>query len=103
MTKYLVTGGAGFIGSHLVEALLARGEEVVVLDDMSTGSLNNLGDVRGHDGLRIVFGSVLDELIVDEAVHACEVVVHRAAAVGVNLIVEQPLRSFTTNIRGSEI
>src|SRR6267378_3359758 len=69
---YLITGGAGFIGSHLAEELLDRGERVVVLD-------------------------------VDELVHRCEVVVHLAAAVGVKLIVEQPLRSFTTNIRGSEI
>jgi UDP-glucose 4-epimerase len=101
--SYLVTGGAGFIGSHLVECLLDRGDLVVVLDNLSTGRLRNLERVEKHDNLRIVHGSVLDELMVDELVHTADVVVHLAAAVGVRLIVDQPLRSFTTNIRGSEI
>ncbi|MGJ6964065.1 NAD-dependent epimerase/dehydratase family protein [Streptosporangium sp. G11] len=99
-TKYLITGGSGFIGSHLADALLARGDSVIALDNLSTGRLENL---RPHPGLRFVHGSVLDELMVDELVHRCDVVVHMAAAVGVKLIVEQPLRSLTTNIRGSEI
>ena len=99
---YLVTGGAGFIGSHLVEALLDRGESVVVLDDLSTGRLTNLEVVRDHPHFRFVQGSVLDELMVDELVYGSDVVFHLAAAVGVRLIVERPLRSFTTNIRGSE-
>lgn len=103
MTKYLITGGAGFIGSHLTEALLERGEEVTVLDNLSTGRLSNLDAVRHNPNLTVVRGSVLDELTVDELVHHAEVVVHLAAAVGVKLIIEQPLRSFTTNIRGSEI
>ncbi|WP_433500618.1 NAD-dependent epimerase/dehydratase family protein [Sphaerimonospora sp. CA-214678] len=97
---YLVTGGSGFIGSHLADALLARGDSVVVLDNLSTGRLANLSR---HPHLRFVHGSVLDELMVDELVHQCDAVVHLAAAVGVKLIVEQPLRSLTTNIRGSEI
>ena len=101
--SYLVTGGAGFIGSHLVEALLARGEMVVAFDNLSTGRLRNLDHLGGHPNLRFVHGSVLDELAVDELMHKCDVVVHLAAAVGVKLIVEEPLRSFTTNIRGSEI
>jgi len=100
---YLITGGSGFIGSHLTERLLERGDRVIVLDDLSTGSLDNLEAVRNHAGLRVEIGSVLDELKVDEMVHECDVVVHLAAAVGVRLIVDQPLRSFTTNIRGSEI
>jgi UDP-glucose 4-epimerase len=100
---YLVTGGAGFIGSHLAEALLLRGDRVVVVDDLSTGRLENLALVTDHPGLRVVTGSVRDELVVDELVHACDVVVHLAAAVGVRLIVEEPLRSFTTNLRGSEV
>ncbi len=100
---YLVTGGAGFIGSHLVEALLGQGHQVVAFDNLSTGRLRNL-DHLGHDpGLRFVQGSVLDELAVDELMHACDSVIHLAAAVGVKLIVDEPLRSFTTNIRGSEI
>ncbi|MEV6859380.1 GDP-mannose 4,6-dehydratase [Streptosporangium subroseum] len=99
-TTYLITGGSGFIGSHLTDALLARDDSVVILDNLSTGRLDNL---RPHPNLRFVQGSVLDELMVDELVHQCDVVVHLAAAVGVKLIVEQPLRSLTTNIRGSEI
>ncbi|MEQ4717350.1 GDP-mannose 4,6-dehydratase [Nonomuraea sp. B19D2] len=97
---YLITGGSGFIGSHLTDALIARGDSVVILDNLSTGRLANL---RPHPSMRFVQGSILDELIVDELVHQCDVVVHLAAAVGVKLIVEQPLRSLTTNIRGSEI
>jgi UDP-glucose 4-epimerase len=100
---YLVTGGSGFIGSHLVNALLARGDEVVALDDLSTGRLSNLGSAEGNPNFRFVQGSILDELIVDELVHECDTVVHLAAAVGVKLIVEQPLRSLITNLRGSEI
>ena len=100
---YLVTGGGGFIGSHLVEALLGGGNDVVVLDNLATGRMANLAAVADHPSLRFVRGSVLDEPMVEELVHECDVVVHLAAAVGVRLIVEQPLRSFTTNIRGSEI
>jgi UDP-glucose 4-epimerase len=100
---YLITGGAGFVGSHLAEALLARGDRVIVLDNLSTGSLRNLDAVSGNPGINVVHGSVLDELLVDELVNQCDVIVHLAAAVGVKLIVEHPLRSFTTNIRGSEI
>ena len=98
--KYLVTGGAGFIGSHLVERLLQDGAEVTVLDNLSTGSRSNLAPVS--DRIRIVQGSVLDPLLVDELVAANDVVVHLAAAVGVRLIVERPLHSFQTNIKGSE-
>jgi len=100
---YVVTGGAGFIGSHLVEGLLARGDEVVVLDDLSTGQMANLRSVQDHPRLRVVVGSVLDELIVDDLIHRCDGVVHLAAAVGVKLIIDKPLWSFTTNTRGSEI
>jgi UDP-glucose 4-epimerase len=98
---YLITGGAGFIGSHLADALLERGDHVVALDNLSTGRLANVDGIGGHPNFRFVHGSVLDELTVDELVHECDVVVHLAAAVGVKLIVEQPLRSFTTNIKGS--
>jgi UDP-glucose 4-epimerase len=100
---YLITGGSGFIGSHLAEALLARGDSVVAVDNLSTGRLQNLDNAGHHPNFRFVQGSILDELIVDELVHECDVVVHLAAAVGVQLLIDQPLRSFTTNIRGSHI
>lgn len=98
-----MTGGAGFIGSSLVESLLGLGHRVVALDNLSTGRLENLRAVIDHPHLRFEQHSVLDEVKVDELMHECDVVVHLAAAVGVRLVVEQPLRSFTTNIRGSEI
>jgi UDP-glucose 4-epimerase len=101
VAHYLVTGGAGFIGSHLVEALLGAGNEVVVLDSLSTGRLSNLVGIKDDPNLRFVQGSVLDDLAVDQAVRDCDVVVHLAAAVGVKLIVEQPLYSLTTNIKGA--
>ena len=101
--RYLITGGAGFIGSHLADALLARGQSVVALDDLSTGRIENLDAVRQNPGLRFVRASVLDEPIVDKLVQECDVVLHLAAAVGVKLVVEQPLRSLITNVRGSEI
>lgn len=98
--RYLITGGAGFIGSHLAEALLRRGDEVAILDNLSTGAADNLVDIRPK--VRFIQGSVLDPLLVDEQVEAADCVVHLAAAVGVRLIVEKPLRSFITNIKGTE-
>jgi UDP-glucose 4-epimerase len=102
-TRFLITGGAGFIGSHLTERLVERGDHVVALDNVSTGRVANLASLERHPNFRFVQGSVLDELIVDELAHECDTIIHLAAAVGVKLIVEQPLRSLTTNIRGSEI
>jgi UDP-glucose 4-epimerase len=98
--RYLVTGGAGFIGSHLVDALVARGDQVTILDNLSTGRRENVTGVE--ERIRFFHGSVLDPILVDELVHDADIVVHLAAAVGVRLIVEQPLRSLLTNIRGSE-
>ena len=100
--RSLVTGGAGFIGSHLVEHLLAAGDEVVVLDDLSTGSLSNLRGCRKHPGLEVVIGSILDPVAVNDAVARIDRVFHLAAAVGVKLIVEHPLQSLRTNIHGTE-
>jgi UDP-glucose 4-epimerase len=103
LETYLITGGAGFIGSHLTEALLDRGSRVLVLDDLSTGSLRNLANVANDPNLEVEVGSVLDEVKVDRLIHRADVVVHLAAAVGVKLIIEEPLQSFATNIRGSEV
>jgi UDP-glucose 4-epimerase len=100
---YLVTGGAGFIGSHLVEALLAQGETVTVIDDCSTGSLQNLSAVAMHPQLRIIHGSACDDLIVDEACTAVEGIIHLAASVGVRRILEQRVASIVTNLRGTEV
>ena len=101
--KALITGGAGFIGSHLADRLLARGDQVVLLDDLSTGRLSNIEHVNGRSDVEFVLGSVLDSDLVDQAVSQVDVVFHLAAAVGVNLIVERPLESLMTNIRGTEI
>jgi UDP-glucose 4-epimerase len=100
--KSLVTGGAGFIGSHLVEYLLSRGDEVMVLDDLSTGNLSNLASVRNNPNFQLVIGTILDPAVVHECVSQCDRVFHLAAAVGVKLIVEQPLTSLRANIHGTE-
>jgi UDP-glucose 4-epimerase len=97
-----VTGGAGFVGSHLVENLLNRGDEVVVLDNLSTGSAHNLDAVRHNPRLTIVTGSILDKDAVASIVKGADRVFHLAAAVGVKLIVEQPLTGLRTNIHGTE-
>lgn len=103
MAQFLVTGGAGFIGSHLVDALLARGHSVIVLDDLSTGRRDNLAGHARDPEFEFVVGSILNEALVDEMVRRADVVLHLAAAVGVNLIIARPLESLATNIRGSEI
>lgn len=101
--KVLVTGGAGFIGSHLSERLLDDGADVVVLDDLSTGSEANLGDVADRSGFRFREGSVRDVGLVEELLDGCDVAVHLAAAVGVRLIVERPVHTIETNVRGTEV
>ncbi|MDM4763268.1 GDP-mannose 4,6-dehydratase [Galbitalea sp. SE-J8] len=100
--KSLVTGGAGFIGSHLVEELLARGDDVTVLDDLSTGSVSNLAAVRDHPRFQLVVGTILDPTVVHGVVSGCDRVFHLAAAVGVKLIIDDPLASLRTNIHGTE-
>src|SRR5256885_4624551 len=101
--KVLITGGAGFIGSHLSDACIARGDEVFVIDDLSTGSLDNLAQVAGHPSFHFTFGSVQDAALVGELVDRCDVIFHLAAAVGVKLIVESPVRTIETNVRGTEV
>ena len=99
--KYLITGGAGFIGSHLVEKLIARGDQVVVFDNLSTGSAINLSGIKE----KITFheGNILDKAAIDKLVSESDYVVHLAAALGVLNIVNKPLESLRTNLQGSEV
>jgi UDP-glucose 4-epimerase len=100
--KVLVTGGAGFIGSHLAEALLKRGDEVHVLDDLSTGSIENIEHLKDHKNFHYTIDSVINEPVTAEQVDRAEVVVHLAAAVGVRLIVNSPVHTIETNVHGTE-
>ena len=99
--RYLVTGGAGFIGSHLIESLINRSDQVVVLDNLSTGSSKNLSKVA--DQITVHNGSILDPQLVDKLIADCDYVIHLAAALGVFNIVNKPLESLKTNLQGSEI
>src|SRR6202046_206655 len=100
--RNLITGGAGFIGSHLAEALLARGDEVFILDDLSTGSVENIRHLKKHDRFQHVFDSIMNKHLLAEMVDECDVVFHLAAAVGVRLIVESPVRTIETNVHGTQ-
>jgi UDP-glucose 4-epimerase len=100
--KYLVTGGAGFIGSHICDSLIERGDSVLVLDNLSTGDLRNVKHLVGHSRFKINQGSVLDVDIVNQSVASVDHVLHFAAAVGVFTIVNKPLESLRTNLRGTE-
>jgi UDP-glucose 4-epimerase len=99
--KYLITGGAGFIGSHLSDALVARGDSVVILDNFTTGSKENLSGVAGS--VSVVSGDILDSALVTKLVGETDFVVHLAAALGVLNIVNKPLESLTTNLKGTEV
>jgi UDP-glucose 4-epimerase len=99
----LITGGAGFIGSHLLEALVARGERVIVLDDLSTGSVNNICHLRSNPAVQCYFESMMDRNLLCELVDEADVVYHLAAAVGVRRIIESPVRTIETNVKGTEL
>lgn len=103
MTNVLITGGAGFIGSHLAEELLQRGQSVHVLDDLSTGTIHNIDPLKGREGFSYTIGSVMEERLVAELVDRADHVYHLAAAVGVRLIVENPVGTMETNLKGTEI
>ena len=100
--KYLITGGAGFIGSHLSDALIARGDEVIVLDNLTTGRSSNIEQLLPNPNFTLIEGSILDTNLVNEIVESVDHVLHLAAAVGVFNIIEKPLESLITNIRGTE-
>ena len=101
--RYLITGGAGFIGSHLAERLLARGDHVVLLDNLSTGSVDNIRHLKSQDRLQHHFDDIENRQLVAELVDDADVVVHLAAAVGVKLIVESPVRTIETNVNGTQM
>jgi len=101
--KTLITGGAGFVGSHLAEALLGRGDEVHVIDNLSTGAIDNIEHLKGHPRFHYTIDTVLNEPVLAELVDRADVVFHLAAAVGVRLIVESPVNTIETNVHGTEM
>src|SRR6185369_9640622 len=103
MMRVLITGGAGFVGSHLAEALLERGDEVFVLDDLSTGSIENVVHLKSNPRFHYTIDTVSNEPVLAELIDRCDTVVHLAAAVGVKLIVEAPVRTIETNVHGTEV
>jgi UDP-glucose 4-epimerase len=101
--RVLITGGAGFIGSHLSDAYVGRGDEVFCIDDLSTGSIDNIAHLKRHPRYHYTIDSVHNQPVVAELIDQCDVVFHLAAAVGVKLIVESPVRTIETNVRGTEV
>ena len=101
MSKYLVTGGAGFIGSHLLDHVIAAGHSAVCLDDLSTGSMANLANLAGHPALTVHVGSIEDRALLSAAGDGVDGIFHLAAAVGVQLVVQDPIRTMETNINGT--
>ncbi len=100
--RYLITGGAGFIGSHLAETLLRQGHEVVILDDLCTGSIHNIEALKHRRGFSYVIDSIFNRPLLAELIDDCDAVFHLAASVGVRLIVESPVRTIETNVKGTE-
>lgn len=102
MKRFLITGGAGFIGSHLCEALLGQGHQVSVIDDLSTGRLSNIEHLRSEPGFKFARASITDHIVLDRLASEADAIIHLAAAVGVKLIIEQPVRSIEINVVGTE-
>ena len=102
MTHFLITGGAGFIGSHLADALLARGDTVTIIDNLSTGRFENIEHLVDNPRFRFAIDDISNEIVLDRLASQCEVIVHLAAAVGVELVVQSPVHTITTNIGGTE-
>jgi UDP-glucose 4-epimerase len=101
--RALITGGAGFIGSHLAEALLRDDHEVSIIDDLSTGAIDNIAHLKDRPGFRYTVDTIANEPVLAELIDQCDVVFHLAAAVGVRLIVEEPVRTIETNVHGTEV
>src|SRR4029450_7696195 len=101
--RILITGGAGFVGSHLAEGLLERGDEVFVIDDLSTGSIDNITHLKSHPKFHYTIDTITNEPVLAELIDRCDTIVHLAAAVGVKLIVEAPVHTIETNVHGTEV
>ena len=101
--RALITGGAGFIGSHLAEALLNDGHEATVIDDLSTGSIDNIAHLKRRPGFLYSIDTITNEPLLAELIDQSDIVFHLAAAVGVKLIVEKPVHTIETNVRGTEV
>ncbi len=101
--RVLITGGAGFVGSHLAETLLARGHTVTIVDDLSTGRFENIAHLTGHPRFRFAIDTITNEVVMDRLASECDVIFHLAAAVGVRLIVEQPVHTIETNVMATEV
>ena len=100
--KYLITGGAGFVGSHLAELLLARGDEVFVIDNLSTGSLKNIEHLKENKKFHCVIDTVMNGSVVSDLTYKCDMIFHLAAAVGVRKIIDSPVETIETNVHGTE-
>jgi UDP-glucose 4-epimerase len=103
MTHYLITGGAGFVGSHLSEALLARGDTVTAIDDLSTGRFENIEPLTNNADFRFAIETITNENVLDRLASECDVIIHLAAVVGVKLVVDSPVHTITTNVNGTEV
>jgi UDP-glucose 4-epimerase len=102
VSQVLITGGAGFIGSHLAETLLAQGQRVIAVDNLSTGRLENIAGLMQHPEFQFVYESIHDEVVMDRLVSECDMIYHLAAAVGVELIIKDPVHTIETNLNGTE-
>ena len=101
--RLLITGGAGFIGSHLAEELLARGDEVAIIDDLSTGRMDNIAHLKGRPGFSYTLDTIQNRAVMAELIDEADIVYHLAAAVGVRLIIERPVHTIETNVKGTEL
>ncbi len=102
MTHFLITGGAGFIGSHLADALIEQGDKVTIIDDLSTGRFENIQHLVDHPNFNFAIDTITNEVVLDRLASMCDVIIHLAAAVGVRLIVENPVHTIETNVMGTE-
>ncbi|MCK5852877.1 GDP-mannose 4,6-dehydratase, partial [bacterium] len=100
--KILITGGAGFIGSHLTDRLIGDGHEVFAIDDLSTGSIKNIKQHQNNSRFKLIVDTILNDTLIDEMVSKCDQIYHLAAAVGVKLIMNRPVETLETNVKGTE-